>query len=682
MALKIQPWTDAVTKQEVLKRFRHASQARKRLEDRWDANEVSVYGFDAVSGSSLLVDTMGNPLSTASGTDPDDSGSRINVSYTFKNLRFIHSQLSANPPAVAMRPTSSDQEDGRKADAADRAVRYAVRKYQMQENTDQLSLGTLVYGTAAMKTVWDSTKGDILDFDEATGEMTLEGDIALSNPHTRNLFLDPDARNQAQLKWVIERVYMDYDEAIARWPKKAELLKNSKVAPDPYTSSTKQREEHYNTVELYEYWETGLPQNAYMGRFCVTIKEGDVIEPCRPSPFRFPKAGSIAKIMGSDLPDEIKQKKIDKLPQMARLPYHIFTDVDVPNAVWGKSALEYAAQLQETLSQIDSAYIDNVRAHGVARLIVDQTAEVSIDMSNSPWDVTKIDTNKPPYFMSVPQLMPEMTASRNNMIQGINDVFGVNDAMMGQQQREQSGASMQYATNQGNMIRRRLFNKYVIVVESIYKAILDLMRKHWTIERMISVLGKEKALESIALKGADIDGGYDVVAEYGVTLSLDPMTRREEILQLQPLFEKAGVPTRTTMKMMKLNELEGMYDALGMAEDRQREYFDEMIATQVLIQPEEMQDHENMIAWAMDYFMSAEFKYLDDTSKSLCREHTKLRLQMAATEKSGGLSAQPQAPGPAPAMGNPGMLPAPAPGVPAAPIASAPQQNPTPITNG
>ncbi len=359
--------------------------------------------------------------------------------------------------------------------------------------------------------------------------------------------------------------------------------------------------------------------------------------------------------MNSDLPEQVREERIRKLPQMARLPYHILTDVDVPNSVWGKSSLEYSAPLQEVLGQIDTAYVDNIRAHGVARMVVSRQSEVDLDLSNSPWDITKVDSNQAPFFMEVPQLMPEMTAARTNMIQGINDVMGVNEAMMGQQSREQSGASMQYATNQGNMIRRRLFNKYVLTVESIYKAILDLVRKHWTIERTIRVLGKEKAFESLAIKGTDIDGGYDVVGEYGVTLSLDPMTRREEIMALQPMFEKAGVPTRMSLKMMKLNELEGMYDKLQMAEDRQKELFDEMIATRGVIAPEEFQDHANMIAWAMDYFMTAEFKYLDGDSKEICREHIRLRIKQAAQEQSGGLSAQPQPPGPA---GAPGQLPA------------------------
>lgn len=678
--IKLSTWNEAQTEQEVMKRFRQSEQSRRKLEDQWDRNEAAAFGPDSVTGSSLLVDSLGNPLSTSVGDD-DAYGSveRTNVSYTFKNLRFLHSQMSANPPTVAMRPASSDQEDVRKADAADRTARYNLRKYQLQENTDKWTLNALTYGLGGMKTVWDSSLGDIIEFDEEKGLMKLEGDISVSVPHTRNIFIDADAKSAGTapdvpngVKYVIERIFMDYDLACAKWPERHEVLQASRIENDGYSYGRDGRaaEEHYNSVELLEYWETGLPTNGYMGRYAVLTARGKVVEPCRPSPFRFPKAGTIAAIMNSNDPEPLKEEKLKRLPQMARLPYHFLTDVDVPNSAWGKSTLEYSAPLQERLGEIDTAYMDNIRAHGVARMVVSNQTEVNLDLSNTPWDVVKVDSNQAPFFMEVPQLMPEMTSSRMNMVQGINDTMGMNEAMLGQQSREQSSASMQYATNNGNMIRRRIFNKYVLGVESLHKGLLDLERKHWTLERTIRVLGKEKAFESLALKGADIDGGYDVVGEYGVTLSLDPMTRREEIMSLQPMFEKAGIPTRMSLKMLKLNELEGMYDKLQMAEDRQREIFDEMIATQQLLPPEEYQDHENMIAWAMDYFMTAEFKYTDEASRILCKEHIRMRIQLAAQEKSGGLTAQPQPPGPAPAVN------------PAEALAAAPQPAPPPIANG
>lgn len=681
MGIKIQHWDENKTKQEVLKRFQHAQDARSRIEDQWARNERSIFGEAGITGYAQSLEGAG--LLGGVGDSPEQGADNpINVAYTFKNFRFIHSQLSANPPSVAMRPTSSDQEDVRKADAADRVVRFAIRKYRMQEQTDAQTLNTLTYGTGVMKTIWDSTLGDIISFDEETGEVELEGDIQITIPHTWNMFLDPDARNGSEIKWAIERKYMDFDESVARWPDKEDILKAAHIergsAGNGQVNGKQStlKETHYNCVELLEYWETGLPTNGYIGRYCLTTSAGGVIESCRPSPFRFPKAGTLAELEKADLPDEVRAARLKKIPQMAQLPYHILTDIDVPNAVWGKSFVEYAAPLQEVLGQIDSAYLDNIRAHGVARLILPEGAELNDDMSNSPWDVSYIkDTNQAPFFMEVPQLMPEMSNTRNNMIGGINDVSGVNESMFGNQSREQSGASMQYATNQGNMIRRRLFNKYVLTVEGVYKSILNLIRKHWPVERMVQVLGNEKAFESIALKGADIDGGYDVVGEYGVTLSLDPITRREEIIALQPMFEKAGIPMRMSLKMMKLNELEGMYDKLDMAEDRQREIFEEMSATGRLIPPEEFQDHVNMIAWAMDYFMSAEFKYMDEQSRELCKQHLRDRIQFAAQEQSGGVSAQPQAPGPA---GMPGELPA----QPTAEVPATPETVPNPMVNG
>lgn len=652
-------WNEELTKQEVGKRFRNASDARRDDEERWATNERAVYATNSTQQMSQLQANLEASFNTGI---PDISGSNadMNVAYTFKNFRFIHAQMSSNPPSVVMRPATSDQEDHRRADAADRVVRYSIRHYNMQEKIDQLTLNTLLYGIGTLKTTWDSGKGAILEFNQKSGEMKLEGDISVDVPFMWNIFVDPDAKSIDQIKWVIERIYIDYDEACMRWPEKKDLLKQARIerntGKETRSRDTSIQNDYYNVVELIEYYETGLPTNGYLGRYCICMSDGTPIESCKPSPFRFKKAGAVAQIEAMDITDEEKEYRISKLPEQAQLPYHFLTDIDIPNKVIGRSFVEYAAQLQENLTRLDTARLDNIQAHSSARLIVPESAEIADDgLSNSPWDVTRIAGNQPPYFMSAPQLMPDMTPMRQDVITGINEVSGVNEAMFGQQSREQAAAAMQFATNQGNTIRRRLFNKYVLVVESIYKAILNLARKHWTTTRTIQVLGKEKALEAIDLKGADIDGGYDVVGEYGVSLSLDPMTRRQEVLTMQPLFKEAGIPARTSLRMMKLSELEGMYDKLDMAGNRQKEIFDEMIATGVYIPPKKYRDHTNMIAWALDYFMSSEFNTLPEEVQLLCEQHIEERGMLAAQE-SGGAS---------PAGQTPGQAPGPLPGEPA-----------------
>lgn len=678
MGIKIITWAPEQVKGEISRRYKNARDARRYMDDRWERSERTIYSNVASQNISFLDTTLESTYNIGI-PGVDGSNADINVGYSFKNLRFLHSQLSANPPSVVMRPTSSDQDNRRKADAADRLVRYAIRHYNLQEMTDKTSLQTLLYGTGIMKTVWDSTQGEIIEVDEETSEVILEGDIRVSVPHIWNMYIDPDAQSEQEIKWMIEKLYIDYDEACSRWPDKKELLDKARIVGDVVPSDTGRqsqiRQAKYNTVELLEYWETGLPTNGYLGRYCITNTDGDVVELPRPNPHRFAKFGEVSRVMSNPgLSEDAKQVLIRRLPQVAQLPYHIFSDVDMPNKVWGKSFLDYLSNLQSHLNKLDSATLDNLQAHGVARLILPESAQIAEDsITNSPWDVVKITGAQPPFFMGAPGMMPDMGQMRQYLIQSIGDMAGTNEAMFGQQSREQSGASMQYATNQGNMVRRRLFNKYVLFVESTYRSILNLVRKHWDTSRTIHVLGKEKALEAVDIKGMDIDGGYDVVAEYGVSLSLDPMTRREEIMALQPLFEKAGIPTRVSLKMMKLNELEGMYDLLQLAEDRQREIFEEMIATGRYIPPEELQDHQNMIAYALQYFMTTEFKYLETPMKDLCKQHVKDRAALAAKEMS-TMSAQtgltnpaagPQPPGPPPGTppsAGPGAPP-PAPGM-------------------
>lgn len=639
---KIVTWdTEDQAKKELAKRLYNCLDDRRNRQYRWERNERTIFNTDGGNFvSSNLSYSFDSDVPSHEGAD--SSSSSIGTNYSFKNLRFIHAQLSANPPSVVPRPTSNDPDDRRKADAADRVIRYGMRQYKMQEEVDRASLATLTYGTGFAKTVWNPEAGEILEVDEESGEITMEGDFDISVPNIWDIFVDPDATRWEDVRYVFERLWMPYEEACFMFPDQKELLKQHRTQHSEIYSELTQggqsaiEKNYYDVVEIYQYWEKGLPVNGYLGRFCWCTKNGQLLKPVEANPERYPTG-------------------TDGIPK-AVLPYHIFSDIDVPHQLWGKSSIEFAASLQDNLNRLDSVILENVQAHGVARLILPEGAEVADDsITNSPWDIVRITGTQPPHYMTPMPLPPAMDQLRATMQMGVNDVMGVNEAMFGQQSREQSGFSMQYATNQGNMIRRRLFNKYVLFVESIYKRYLQIIQKHWSTPRTIHVLGKEKAFEAIDLKGADIAGGYDLVVEYGASLSLDPTTRREEIMTLMPIFEKAGVETSEILSMLKLNELSNLYDMKDLAKDRQREIFEEMVASGLYIAPEELQAHPEMLAYAYRYLMTVEFKYLKDYQKNLIRRHVREREQLAAQQQAS--AAAQGAPGPAP-QGPAGGLPA------------------------
>lgn len=635
----IQIWDKETAEKELLKRLTAARIARVDLEHEWEECERAVYGtvgFNSAPNVSISFESE----SELGVTGVDNSTTNIGSNYIFKNLRFIHSQMSANPPSVVPRPTSNDLEDRRKADAADRLIRYGLRQYNLQDTFDVNNLSTLIYGNGPIKEIFNPDKGEILETDEATGELLMEGDIEIASITPWNFWIDPDAVRWEDVTYVFERILMHYEEACYRFgPEAKDILEALRIQQGDDISmrggerSSTLKNRKYDVIEVFQYWEKGLPYNGMIGRFCYCTKDGKLLSEVKPNPHRFAPPA--------------KEGEAPR-PGIARLPYHLLTDVDVPNRVWGKSVVIFVSQLQETLNRLDNVTMDNIQAHGVARMILPEGTEVKEDsITNSPWDIIKTSGNNPPHFMEplpVPSIIPEM---RNQIKQVIDDIMGVNESMFGQQSRETSGFSMQYATNQGNMIRRRLFNKYVTLVEQVYKDYLSLIRKHWSEPRTILTLGKEKAFEAIDIKGTDINGGFDLVVEYGASLSLDPTTRRQEIITLMPLFEKAGLDTKTLLSMMKLNELDNMYDRTQMAADRQREIFEEMLAKDIYIPPAELANHKDMLIFAYDYVMTVEYKYLTPEQKSLIDRHIRARESLAAAGAQPPGTGQ-QTPGPLP----------------------------------
>ena len=293
-----------------------------------------------------------------------------------------------------------------------------------------------------------------------------------------------------------------------------------------------------------------MPSNGMAGRYCQFISSGKLISDLTHNPFRFEQ--EIDGVTDSDSSSTY---------EVAYLPFHILTDIDVTDQVYGKSVVEYEAMAQDLINKLDSMQLENVQAHGVVRAVVPEQSDIPDDaFTDSAFDIIKIAGVTAPHFMNPPSTMPTTDNLRQTLRAGLDELAGVNESMFGQQSREQSGFSMQYATNQGNMIRRRFFNKYVGTVEGTFKGYLGLIRRHWTVPQTVQVVGSEKSFDTIALAGSDIQGGFDLVVEFGANLSLDPQARREEIMQLMPIFEKAGVDTSSILGMLRLNEVEGVYD--------------------------------------------------------------------------------------------------------------------------
>lgn len=626
--MKYVKWTKDTAREQLSKRLRRAFDYRATTqEDTWRENERLLYnavGYrDYGADASLSFNSERELLDLMDNSAPD-----IGINKIFKHIRFLHAQMSANPPAITARPVNTDSENRRKADAADRAARYARVQYNLQEKFDQSNLKTLSKGTGCIKTVFDPDKGEMKEFDSENEEVIMFGDICVSSPSMWDLWIDPDAKDLDEVKWVFERVWLSPEEFEARFPDMKDKMKDlqkGKVSNtfDRGSRSFKRTEEVQ--IPVYLYYEKALAINAMKGRHTWCLEDGTLL-----------------------------RDVIDNPHWDGQLPYHFLTDIDVEDQVYGKSIIEYEAPIQDICNRIDGATLDNIRNHSTVRMIVNtDSCEIEEDaIQDIPTQIIKAKGQGKPDYIDPPAAMPDLVRFRSMLENGGEQMAGLNESLVGDVKREISALALQTAIGAGNTTRRRLFNKFQLQVERVFKHILGLMQIHWDTPRIIEVLGKEHALEAVELQGADLAGGYDLTSTYGTSLSLDPARAREEIMQLWPLLEKAGVPSKTLLGFLKLNELEAIHDRMQLAADRQREIFEEMIAnvdrgTPIYIEPEDEMDHAGMLEYAGTYLMSSDFKYLKDESKKLIKQHVKERRQMMIQEMTQAQGqAQPQAQGP------------------------------------
>lgn len=611
---KLDVWSDVAAIQcELKKRLEMAKDKRKPFELTWQCCMKEAYMSESISDLPTVFQNTG--LWPAASTDGqylketrNDGGqeySKIYCNYVQKNLRYSLSQLSSNPPSVVPQASSSDPKDRRSAQAANQILKYGLRKYRLQEKKDLCALWMVTCGTGWLKINWNQQLGDPLEFNPETGEILTEGDIEVSIPRLWDVYPDPLAKTPDEIRFVFERFDFAKERALHFFGKFIEKhVRNSKE----------------DTVEVYQYWEKGLPVNGFQGRFCWCLEDGTLLGD-----------RIIANPHGP-----LKKLKNGKAFRMAKLPYHIFTEIDVPGTFWGVPAMLFTVAPQREVNMLDQLTFSCIRANGSSTLLVPEECEIGDDsVSNNPMDILTYSGGVPPTLHAPNPVAPIIPQIREMYAKEIPEIHGINESQFGKQSRETSGSAMQYATQNGAALSTRTFTKYVQLVEDVYMDYLEIVKERWTLPRKISVEGKEKSFHVIQFQASDIESGYEFQSKFGTDFSLDPNQRRQDILQLMPLFEKAGVDMRPLLSKLQLNDLETVFAELDLAADRQQDYFDKMLTSPTMeyFPPEDLEDHKNMIVHAKLYVMSAEFFHIDNAVvRENIKKHVRTRIEMAGKD--------------------------------------------------
>ena len=620
MKWKIQTPSAAERLKVVHKEFINSKNMRAKYhENQWAANEEAVFasqwdrGLGNQGEGATPIDVYAAIASRAMDT-PDSS---MSISYIFKYVRFLHSQASANPPSCIPTPRTGEYADRRAALVADSFIHYGRKKLNVQNIQDLRTYGCLIHGTGISKLWWNKAIGPIKT-DVANATVETLGDIDSCAKWVWEIYLDPTAATWDKCRFLYDKHRIPLQEAIARWPDQAKFLVEKKgVINDASGNKDKGDKYEEDMVEVYEYWEKGQPWNGYIGLHCwLWMNDTTVV--------------LLGEMEENDTPDRA-------------LPYQIHTDIDVPGQIYGKSFVDYIARLQDILNRVDSFTYEQIQAHGNVRLVVFDDMQVDEQVNTDTYNILQLKGGNggiPPLYIQPPQLMPAIGEFRQHLIEGMEALAGMNEQMFGQFKREISGYAAQSAINSANLTRRRFFVKFQFATESFFRLYLELVQSHYDESKKLTIVGKEDGVSLAFFNGADLAGEYDFDTDYGTSFSLDPESRREEVMQLKDLLVEAKYSATQILGFIRLSDSKGPVDLVSRAKLRQYEIFDKMEAAfmsgvPIFIAPEKNENHVPMLEACTEYRSSAQFVYMSKELQQAIDKHIDERVDMAASVAAG-----------------------------------------------
>jgi hypothetical protein len=560
-----------------------------------------------------------------------------------KAVLFLHSKLCISDPIVQFMPRKQDPATKRAVECAQGYLPYMKQRMKLQETLESGPyLHLCIHGSGIVYNGWDVDGGEMpLDnFPEdpvALEQMLqkgfkMEGDYDLRNVHPRNFYPDASADHWQNCEDCFEKWSLPFEEAMYRFggtDQQNILREYHKKFND---SAHNEADKSVNLIDLYIYTQRGRPWNGFLGAQSIFVNpEAPQLLTRKANPFTHKK-----------------------------LPYSVYTDVDIPNNVMGMSRIVYGYQAQLCINNILYLIHKNIALFGGNKMLLPEGAVNDDVVNNALEGVAYFNptTGGKPEYIRPANVTTDVWRAYEIQRAYINNVYGMNEFSQGQIPRELSAYAVQSAMEMDDKYRIRLFNKKKLFLRDIYYQGLENTKQYMTEQRRLNVVGIESFTNDGYFTSASLAGEYDIDVDYGPYLPVDPAARKSQLLEFikSGFYEKAGGNMRKAASLLIDGSMLDVKQDFEQSNKRQQSEIDKMIeGTKVVIQP--WDDDEMHAAVVEEYARTETFETLPDQIKQTIWSHGEEHVKRIAEKIAKGQQKPPGAPGAPAAPGKPGQPP-------------------------
>jgi hypothetical protein len=461
---KAKAWFDRLTNNKYLDKLRNS----------WAAYHGAYFGSD---GHEIIF--------------TGEQGELVNIGVNhIRNLaQHILVMITGSRPIMEARSVNTDYKSLSQTILANELLDYYMREKRLEDVLRRAVEFAIVMGSGYIKMDWNSTSGEVYDYNEATQTEIHEGDVEFCNLSPLDVVYDTTKENPNDHDWVLCRSFKNKYDIAAKYPELDEKIRALPTKSDNnrfrFDVASFEETDDVTVYEFYHKRTECMPDGRY-----VLFLTPEIILLDLPIPYR-------------------------------NLPVFRLSPADILGTPYGYSSLFDLLPLQDALNSAMSTIISNHNAFGVQNIAMPDGCDVVPNQIAGGLNIFSYNPQfgkpEPINFLAT---SPESYKLMDVLERTMETISGVNSVARGNPQASlESGSALALVQSMSLQFMSGLQQSYVRTIEDVGTGLVNLLKDFATVPRIAAIVGRTNKTKMKQFTGDDLSSINRIICDVGNPLA-------------------------------------------------------------------------------------------------------------------------------------------------------------------
>jgi carbon monoxide dehydrogenase subunit G len=413
----------------------------------------------------------------------------LNVNHLRNIARHIHTMVVSNRPALQARATNTDYKSLAQSKLANDLLDYYLREKRLEKYLESAVESAIIQASGYIKMSWNSTSGEIYDYNEELNTPIYEGDVEFSNLSPFDVVFDP-TKDSTNFDWVLCRTFKNKYDIIAKYPehkdKIEQLQTKDKLFNFRFDNSSLDETDDIPVYEFFHKRTESMPDGRYL------------------------------LFLSSDL------VLLDMALPYRDIPIYRISPSTIMGTPYGYSDLFDVLPIQEAINALYSVVFTNQHTFGVQSIYVPRGADINIKSLEGGLNIIEGNAGagkpEPVNFTATP---PEVFNFIKQLEAAAETISGVNSVARGNPEASlKSGAALALVQSMALQFISGLQQAYVQLLEDVGTGLINMLKDFADVPRIALIAGKDnRTYVKTEFKGDDLSQINRVIVDVGNALA-------------------------------------------------------------------------------------------------------------------------------------------------------------------